>query len=192
MVAQVLQVLQIINPERNGKIDYVHLILLTLALGWLSWRFWAFTIKPAIQPREPRELPYWIPCKRGIFIYWFVVANLLFNSLGYVRRPFLWVKESDSFASLGHAISFFKDTEGTLTKARYVEGSTSLLRIRRLCLRIMQTVLWRFSGTFRYHSSWGKTVHCDISARCDRDLQKLQNPYFRRICSRCYEVYRCQ
>lgn len=27
----------------------------------LCWRLWAFTLRPAIHPDEPKELPYWIP-----------------------------------------------------------------------------------------------------------------------------------
>lgn len=29
----------------------------------LLWRLWRFMILPILRPREPRELPYWIPCK---------------------------------------------------------------------------------------------------------------------------------
>ena len=29
----------------------------------VSWRLWAFTIVPALYPHEPKEVPYWIPCK---------------------------------------------------------------------------------------------------------------------------------
>lgn len=25
------------------------------------WRLWKFTLLPALHPREPKELPYWIP-----------------------------------------------------------------------------------------------------------------------------------
>ncbi len=28
-----------------------------------TWRVWSFTIRPWLHPREPKELPYWIPCK---------------------------------------------------------------------------------------------------------------------------------
>lgn len=31
--------------------------LLTLLL----WRLWRFTIRPLLNPHQPRELPYWIP-----------------------------------------------------------------------------------------------------------------------------------
>ena len=66
MIVEILQFLQHIGSDKNGNIDYLRLTIPTLALGWLSWRIWAFTVKPTFQPREPRELPYWIPSKRNI------------------------------------------------------------------------------------------------------------------------------
>ncbi|KAK0516257.1 hypothetical protein JMJ35_000860 [Cladonia borealis] len=85
MFVQIFRFLQLVASDRNGSIDYLRLTLPTLALAWLSWRIWAFTLKPAFQPREPRELPYWIP---------------------------------------SHAISFFRDTEGILTRARLYFGNS--------------------------------------------------------------------
>jgi hypothetical protein len=38
----------------------VHLATVIL---WLGWRVWIFTIAPVLNPREPKLLPYWIPCK---------------------------------------------------------------------------------------------------------------------------------
>lgn len=29
----------------------------------LIWRLWRFTIAPLLYPGNPKELPYWIPCK---------------------------------------------------------------------------------------------------------------------------------
>lgn len=34
-----------------------------LAVCWLFWRLWTFTILPALRPTEPKEVPYWIPCE---------------------------------------------------------------------------------------------------------------------------------
>lgn len=31
----------------------------------LTWRLWRFTITPLLYPGNPKELPYWIPCKFG-------------------------------------------------------------------------------------------------------------------------------
>ncbi|PVI04819.1 hypothetical protein DM02DRAFT_689708 [Periconia macrospinosa] len=33
----------------------------------LSWRLWKFTIRPRLNPDEPKELPYWIPCHASSF-----------------------------------------------------------------------------------------------------------------------------
>ena len=34
-----------------------------LAILLLLWRLWRFTVVPFLQPLEPKEIPYWIPCK---------------------------------------------------------------------------------------------------------------------------------
>ncbi|CBF82894.1 protein CYP659A1 [Aspergillus nidulans FGSC A4] len=39
----------------------------------LTWRLWRFTISPTLQPEDPKEAPYWIPC---------------INQLGNTREPF--------------------------------------------------------------------------------------------------------
>ena len=70
MIEQILQFLQHIGYDANGNIDFLRLIPPTLALGWSSWRIWAFTLKPTFQPKEPRELPYWIPSKRDVLNSW--------------------------------------------------------------------------------------------------------------------------
>ena len=36
-------------------------ILVAFPIVLVLWRFWAFTIKAALYPDEPKELPYWIP-----------------------------------------------------------------------------------------------------------------------------------
>ena len=43
----------------------VSLVKVVVALGGLLllWRIWRFTITPTFRPSEPKELPYWIPCK---------------------------------------------------------------------------------------------------------------------------------
>ena len=40
------------------------LICVTLTVVLLLWRFWTFTILPALHPNEPKEVPYWIPCEQ--------------------------------------------------------------------------------------------------------------------------------
>lgn len=30
------------------------------------FRIWAFGLKPLLHPDEPKELPYWIPCKNPL------------------------------------------------------------------------------------------------------------------------------
>ena len=38
-------------------------ILLLVITALLLWRLWTFTILPWLNPNEPKEVPYWIPCK---------------------------------------------------------------------------------------------------------------------------------
>ena len=37
------------------------IILISLLLVLLLWRFWAFTVMPALYPDNPKEFPYWMP-----------------------------------------------------------------------------------------------------------------------------------
>ena len=41
----------------------VVLLVSPLFSALLAWRLWAFTIRPIWYPNEPKELPYWIPCR---------------------------------------------------------------------------------------------------------------------------------
>jgi len=36
-------------------------LFLAAVASYLTWRFWSFTIRPALYPDEPKQLPYWIP-----------------------------------------------------------------------------------------------------------------------------------
>ncbi|KAL9095448.1 MAG: hypothetical protein Q9165_002319 [Trypethelium subeluteriae] len=48
----------------NGAHPAIQGLLFTVSgLGfvYIVWRLWAFTVKPALHPDEPKELPYWIP-----------------------------------------------------------------------------------------------------------------------------------
>lgn len=38
-------------------------VYLVPILALLVWRLWRFTVIPWLRPDEPKELPYWIPCK---------------------------------------------------------------------------------------------------------------------------------
>ena len=52
-----------INPE-NVQLSYAFSILSAISASVLIWRLWAFTVLPALRPNEPKEVPYWIPCKQ--------------------------------------------------------------------------------------------------------------------------------
>lgn len=66
----------LLNEKRNQlySIPMIHDFIMThgtftLGIGltflacWISWRVWRFTILPLLRPKDPVELPYWIPCK---------------------------------------------------------------------------------------------------------------------------------
>ena len=36
-------------------------IIFGLVVVLLLWRTWTFTVLPALRPREPKEVPYWVP-----------------------------------------------------------------------------------------------------------------------------------
>jgi hypothetical protein len=36
---------------------------IVFAIVTIVWRLWNFTIKPHLNPQDPVELPYWIPCE---------------------------------------------------------------------------------------------------------------------------------
>jgi hypothetical protein len=38
-------------------------VAVTSACVLVLWRIWRFTILPSYHPNDPKELPYWIPCK---------------------------------------------------------------------------------------------------------------------------------
>ena len=35
----------------------------------LAWRLWTFVVRPWLNPDEPKEIPYWTPCKSWIEEY---------------------------------------------------------------------------------------------------------------------------
>lgn len=39
------------------------IVILAATILWIAWRIWTFTIKPLLNPKEPREMPYSIPCE---------------------------------------------------------------------------------------------------------------------------------
>ena len=50
----------------DGRVQLYHptlLLVFSLAITWLGWRCWRFTITPLLHPNGIKELPYWIPCK---------------------------------------------------------------------------------------------------------------------------------
>lgn len=45
-----------------GKGAFYALFIISGIAGLLSiWRIWTFTVRPALNPQEPKEVPYWVP-----------------------------------------------------------------------------------------------------------------------------------
>lgn len=67
MFSQALQSLQGQFPYFDRileyNVSYKVQSLIVVIVAWVSWYLWRFNISPALHPREPKQLPYWIPCK---------------------------------------------------------------------------------------------------------------------------------
>lgn len=50
-----------IGKERVSNHFHVPSIFFVVILTWITWRFWKFTLKPALYPDDPKEYPYFIP-----------------------------------------------------------------------------------------------------------------------------------
>lgn len=51
-----------LNGQIMPMISHSYLFYTALLLSGVAlWRFWRFTVYPALHPQEPKELPYWIP-----------------------------------------------------------------------------------------------------------------------------------
>ena len=55
------------NPTATWSLATVTLAFLGSLL--LVWRLWTFAVRPWLNPDEPKEIPYWIPCKSWIEKY---------------------------------------------------------------------------------------------------------------------------
>lgn len=59
-------VVHVVRLRLERKFDVPNICMLglvMLSLMWILWRFWSFTLLPYFRTEEPKDLPYWIPCK---------------------------------------------------------------------------------------------------------------------------------
>ncbi|KAL1622320.1 hypothetical protein SLS56_008757 [Neofusicoccum ribis] len=73
------------------------LLALTLVLILLMWRFWAFTLSPLVNPKRPRDAPYWVPLTKPLNLrckfkiksqYTQFLTEVIRNSFDRTREPF--------------------------------------------------------------------------------------------------------
>ncbi len=63
-VCHVLFAISLLPLERTNVVSvFGTLVPVTLGLFLLLWRVWTFTVLPWLQPDEPEQIPYWIPCE---------------------------------------------------------------------------------------------------------------------------------
>jgi hypothetical protein len=55
--------LQTSELAANAQIYGAAIVVIALLL----WRLWRFTLRPCFYVDDPKELPYWIPCKIPYF-----------------------------------------------------------------------------------------------------------------------------
>lgn len=58
-------VMQLVDGARHADrlLFRVPLIFCYAIIALLVWRVWRFKVQPIMHPDEPKEVPYWIPCK---------------------------------------------------------------------------------------------------------------------------------
>lgn len=58
----VMQITQL-PMQLNQAFFHAPVTFLVLITALLLWRLWTFTVFPWLNPKEPKEVPYWIPCE---------------------------------------------------------------------------------------------------------------------------------
>ncbi|KAI9844750.1 MAG: hypothetical protein M1837_005283 [Sclerophora amabilis] len=75
----------------DHSLSRVPSVFIVLAVSLLLWRIWTFTIAPALRPREPKILPYWIPVL-GHVVPFFKNSDAVFTFgreyFGNTREPY--------------------------------------------------------------------------------------------------------
>ena len=55
----------VLDPVKTVPI-WSQFILVSLVSLLFIWRLWTFTVRPWLNPDEPKEIPYWTPCKSRV------------------------------------------------------------------------------------------------------------------------------
>lgn len=84
----IVSVLSKANPlQTHPSVWVVVLTMGVLGMLLIIWRLWRFTLLPAWYPREPKELPYWIPSE--LLYYVFPAHGVLYQSMQckHIKTP---------------------------------------------------------------------------------------------------------
>ena len=96
--------------------------------SWVFWRIWRFSIQPLVYPKDPREMPYWIPSE-------LTSSNITTKTCSHIHDQFSvrYTIASCSVVAnnLGHGKAFFNNADKLITEARYVTINCSLVQCTR-------------------------------------------------------------
>ena len=85
-------------------------IAVFLGLSLVLWRLWTFTVRPWMNPDEPREVPYWVPCKK-------LTSCVISNAEDSARSRYSVLKPSRTgVMQVGSITSWNRSLNGILSK----------------------------------------------------------------------------
>lgn len=61
LLSSVMPVSGSTEARDEPRISVLSVFFFTLSATWAAWYVWRFKISPALNPREPKQKPYWIP-----------------------------------------------------------------------------------------------------------------------------------
>ena len=86
----------------------------------LAWRLWNFVVRPWLNPDEPKEIPYWTPCKSWIEKKMLVTTNG--DQRPRYRPPMPQLLTTNEYrlniCNPGHTLSFFQNPHALIARSR--------------------------------------------------------------------------
>lgn len=114
-----------------GAISPWSLVFLCASTLLLSWRLWMFTVKPWVWPRQPKELPYWIPCKKLDLI---ICTLPRYSDHAADNSSVLGTADRNcalcyTHKYLGHTFAFFGNSDKLLERGLYTPFPSPVIRL---------------------------------------------------------------